>query len=347
MIDDPPLDLVAAGEPAEALTHNPFNAATAGIWRVTTAAGPRVLKIAMPGTEDGTLQWGTSTDPTHFNYWQREPLAYRSGLVASAYGDAGLRGPALLDSIDRPDGSIALWLEYVSGEPGATWTIAEVRDFAARLGAAQARWLDRPLPYPWLSRDWLRQYAARRPLTATVDWGDPVLAEAWPAELRVDLARLAASRDALLTIADRLPRTLAHLDVWPMNLIWAADGPVLLDWSFIGDGAVGEDIGNLIVDSVADGLVAVSMLDQIREAAIDGYLVGIGSAVDADVVRRGVAAAGAAKYAAFGATIARKVAEGPSVGSLTYDVGGSIAELLERWRPMLTMLVDWGRSALK
>jgi hypothetical protein len=41
------------------------------------------------------------------------------------------------------------------------------------------------------------------------------------------------------------------------------------------------------------------------------------------------------------------VAEGPSVGSQTYDVGGSIAELLERWRPMLTMLVDWGRSALK
>src|SRR5215475_13520728 len=338
MIDEPPRDLLGPGDHAELLTHNPFNAATGGIWRVTTAAGTRVLKIAKPGTEDGTLQWGTSNDPTHFNYWQREPLAYRSGLVASAYGDAALRGPALLDSVDRPDGSIALWLEYVTGEPGATWTVSEVRDFAARLGAAQGRWLDRPLPYPWLSQGWLHQYAARRPLTASVDWDHPVVAEAWPTDLRADLARLAESRDALLAITDRLPRTLAHLDVWPMNLIWAADGPVLLDWSFIGDGAIGEDIGNLIVDSVADGLMDISMLDQIRDAAIDGYLDGVGAVVDADVARRGVAATGAAKYAAFGPTIARKMAEGPIVGSQTYDVGGSIADLLERWRPMLTML---------
>src|SRR5215475_11367285 len=212
--DDVPVDLLPPDATTETLMHNVFNTATDGIWRVTTAAGPRVLKIAKAGTDDPTLQWGSSNEPTHFNYWQRESLAYRTGLVASAYADAGLRGPRLLDAIDRPDGSVALWLEFVSGEPGATWTLDEVHDFTTRLGSAQAAWLDRPAPYPWLSEGFLHQYAERRPLTAAIDWENPVAAAAWPADLRAGLARLAADRDALLAAADRTPRTLAHLDVW-------------------------------------------------------------------------------------------------------------------------------------
>ena len=346
MSDDGPADLRVPGETFETLTHNRSNAATGGIWRVRGGSGPRVLKIAQAGTDDPTLQWSTSTEPTHFNYWRRESLAYRSGLVASVYAGAGLRGPRLLDAVDRPDGSVALWLEDVSGEPGATWTIAELRSFAERLGAAQAAWVGRPLPYPWLSKRWLHQYAERRPLSAPTDWDAPLVAAAWPADLRAGLARLAANREALLAVADRCPRTLAHLDVWPMNLILADDGPVLLDWAFIGDGAVGEDISNVIIDSVADGLVPVSRLDDVAEAAIGGYMAGIADLIDAETVRRGVYATGAAKYAAFGPTIARRVAEGGRVASMSYDVGGSLVELLERWRPMLALLVEWGEQAL-
>jgi hypothetical protein len=135
-----PPDLRAPGEAFETLTHNRSNAATGGIWRARGGSGPRVLKIAQPGTDDPTLVWGTSDDQAHWNYWQREPLAYRGGLVASAYADAGLRGPRLLDAVDRPDGSVALWLEEVSGEPGATWTPSELRAFCERLGAAQGAW---------------------------------------------------------------------------------------------------------------------------------------------------------------------------------------------------------------
>ncbi len=349
MSDDVPADLRALGETSETLTHNRSNAATGGIWRVRGGSGPRVLKIAQPGTDDPTLVWGTSDDRTHWNYWQREPLAYRSGLVASAYADAGLRGPRLLDAVDRPDGSVAMWLEDVSGEPGATWTADELSAFCERLGAAQGSWADRPKPYPWLSKRWLRQYAARRPLHAPTDWDAPILADAWPADLRTGLARLAANRDALLAVADGCPRTLAHLDVWPMNLILAADGPVLLDWAFIGDGAIGEDISNLIVDSVADGLVPVDRLAEVAELAVDGYLAGLdtsGAGIAPAIVRRGVRATGAAKYAAFGPSIARSVSAGRDVGSPSYDVGGSVVELLDRWRPMLALLVEWGERAL-
>src|SRR5262249_3949377 len=109
---------------------------------------------------------------------------------------------------------------------------------------------------------------------------------------------------------------------------------------------VGEDIGNLVIDSVADGLVPVSRLDDVREAAVDGYLDGVGAVVDADIVRMGVYATGAAKYAAFGPTIARRGAEDAGIGAPAYDVGGSLTDLLERWRRMLAMLVSWGEMAL-
>ena len=52
---------------------------------------------------------------------------------------------------------------------------------------------------------------------------------------------------------ERLPRAVCHLDVWPNNIIRRAAGEiVLVDWAFAGDGALGEDIGNLVPDCVFD-----------------------------------------------------------------------------------------------
>ncbi len=50
---------------------------------------------------------------------------------------------------------------------------------------------------------------------------------------------------------------------------------VLLDWAFTGDGAVSEDVANLIVDSCADGLMDVALPPEIAESATDRYLAGL------------------------------------------------------------------------
>ena len=50
---------------------------------------------------------------------------------------------------------------------------------------------------------------------------------------------------------------------------------MLLDWSFTGDGAVGEDVANLIIDSCADGLMDVALLPEIADSVTRGYLNGL------------------------------------------------------------------------
>jgi thiamine kinase-like enzyme len=74
---------------------------------------------------------------------------------------------------------------------------------------------------------------------------------AWPADVRRRLRQLWADHDRLTAIAGAAERTLCHLDVWPANLVDDDGTTVLLDWSFTGDGAVGEDVANLIIDRPA------------------------------------------------------------------------------------------------
>jgi hypothetical protein len=342
-MSNPPPGLIAADAVAELLTHNVNNDATGGVWRVTGADGTgRILKIAVPPRNPPRPRvWPTSNDPRHWNFWQRETLAYRDELTATAY--PGIGAPRLLDEIELDDGSTALWLEDVDGTAGAAWTIHQYADFATRLGAAQAAWIDRPQP-PWCSRGWLRQYLATWSIPETVDWDDAFVARVWPAPLRAGLADVWARRAKLLDRVESFPRTLAHLDVWPTNLIWSAGGPVLLDWAFVGDGAVGEDIGNLVFDAFADGLVPISALDELTEAVTDGYIAGSGR--PADEIRTAIAASVAAKYAWFGPMRVDRVVHEGTAGSASYDVGGSPEELFARWRPLVEQLVHYADQAL-
>jgi hypothetical protein len=76
-------DVVLAAEP---LRHGLGNAATAGIWRVRGPAGSAILKAARrPAGHEPARAFPTSDEPGHWNYRQREALAYQTGLAATAY----------------------------------------------------------------------------------------------------------------------------------------------------------------------------------------------------------------------------------------------------------------------
>ncbi|MGC9665607.1 hypothetical protein ACNTMW_03515 [Planosporangium sp. 12N6] len=336
----------------ESLTHNAGNAATGGIWRVRGSAGTAVRKVFRPPADPpvGSPAWQTSDEPTHWNYWRREYLAYTTGLAARAYEGTGIAAPALVGAAERPDGTVELWLAEATGVAGPQWTPERIAASARQLGAAQARWVDRVPDEPWLSRRWLAQYVAdRRPwVPEPVPWDHPA-AEVWSDRVRRRMRPLWERRHDLVAAAEAAPRTLCHLDVWPMNLV--ADGPrtVLLDWAFTGEGALGEDVANLVVDSFTDGFFDPALVPEVASAVVEAYLAGLrdgGWRGSPEVVRRAVAASGAAKYAWMAPAMLCGAARGDARGGLnSYDPDSSAAQVRARRATLLDLLVQWADEA--
>jgi hypothetical protein len=122
---------------------------------------------------------------------------------------------------------------------------------------------------------------------------------------------------------------------------------VLLDWSFTGDGAVGEDIANLIIDSCADGLMDAALLPEIADGVTDGYLRGLrdgGWAGRDRAVRAAIAACGAAKYSWFAPAIAGRVAR-DRIGPSSYGQDTSAAGAARRVTGLVTLIADWADLA--
>jgi hypothetical protein len=341
-------DQVTAVEP---LRHGQGNAATGGIWRLRGPAGAAVLKIATPpGPVAANAAWPTSDNPEHWNYWRREVLAYETGLAAAAY-PAIATAPVLAVN-SRADGRVELWLADVGGPGGFGWPVPRLARFAYELGAGQARWAGRVPDTPWLSRRWLAQYLAGGPIRHVriedTDWDHPSVASAWPAPVRDGLRRLWAQRDRVLAAAEAAERTWCHLDVWPPNLVDDAGTSVLLDWSFTGEGALGEDVANLIIDSFADGLMDPALLPELAHDTTERYLDGLrdgGWSGSADAVRFAIASCGAAKYSWLAPSRAGQAAR-DQLRPGHYARDTSAASLVERLTGLVAHIAGWAASVL-
>ena len=125
---------------------------------------------------------------------------------------------------------------------------------------------------PWGSRGFLRAYSGSKParfdlLDDDAAWAQPIVRDCFPGMLRDGWKRLVANRERLLSIMEALPRTRGHLDVWAGNTTRRIDGTVaLFDWSFTGDAAFGEDIGNQVPDGVFDLFWPAERIGELDEA---------------------------------------------------------------------------------
>jgi hypothetical protein len=243
------------GERRETLRFNLDNPTTVVVERVRDASGrSRVRKeLRRAGTTPPAVaHWSASTVPHRWNYWHREAEVYADAGLRAGLAGTGLTLP-VAEVVDHADGT-TLWLEDVPGVLGVDFTLADHVAFAAGLGRWQA---GGPRDAPWASRGFLRDYSTSRP-------GDPRV-------LDDD-----AHREDLLTLVEGLPRTLCHLDAWVSNVIRRPDGEVsLLDWTFAGDGAVGEDLGNYLPDAVLDLFWPAERLPELERACFAAYLAGL------------------------------------------------------------------------
>jgi hypothetical protein len=279
--------LGAPPERVELLTHNPLNAVTGGIWRVATAERTVVCKVLTDGSgHEGPEWWAASGDPTNWNWWLREALVYVNDLPG-LFRPEGVDAPAPLLVDEHDGGTTVLWLEWVDGTPGPELGVDGLAEFATALGRAQARLAQGGPDHaawsgtPWLSRGFLAAYADSKPVDASLldddrAWEQPRVARHL-GPLRDDLRRLHHERDRLYALAAACPRTLCHLDVWPANLLRRpGDGAfVLVDWAFCGDGALGEDVANLVPDAFFDLLYPRELVDEVATAVEAAYLTGL------------------------------------------------------------------------
>lgn len=348
----------AAGVVADELPHNRW--LSPGVWRLRTR-GRRlaVLKYTSSDRSRGGTPWDAhwtarDHDPRRWTYWCREPLAYQHDL-AGAYAGSGITPPACL-GVDVDGSDAVLLLEWVTDQPGEAWPVPGYGPAAEALGRAQAPFLlGRPMPpFPWLSEHFLREYSSEKPaawelLDDDDAWAHPVVTENFPAGLREGVQFVHAHRERLYQISAALPRTFCHLDFWPKNLFRRPDGEiVLIDWSFAGNGAIGEDPGNLVPDSVLDHFVAADQLPRLEQAVYEGYLRGLRAAGwrdDPRLVQLGMWSS-AVKYDWLAPLTLAQVGQ-----ERQYRYGGAgeidaAVKFRERSR-VLSLNAQWARQAIK
>jgi hypothetical protein len=156
---------------------------------------------------------------------------------------------------------------------------------------------------PWLSRRFLRDYISAQTvgqelLDDDTAWRHPLVRDHFPAGVREAMVRLRQDREWFLGIVESLPRVLSHLDQWPANVVSHGPDSVLIDWAFAGDGALGEDLGTYIPDTVWDLFLPAARLPELAAAAYEAHVHGLresGWRGDERLVRLGMCAS-AVKY---------------------------------------------------
>lgn len=204
-----------------------MGASTAGVWRVESGgAAYAVKRLAAPEVDDPA----DLSRPNHFAWWRRAADVALSGVVD---GTPGLRSVPAYRVEEDIDG-VTIWHPLVT-DAGSSGLFR-----AAALGGFAAAELQ---PAPWLARGQLRDRMAR----VEHRGGWRLLERTTVADVA---DRIWSRREHLLGVLDTLPQVPQHGDPTPDNLL-GRDGEVVLglDWSTLGTGPVGADLGYLALSA--------------------------------------------------------------------------------------------------
>lgn len=243
-------------------------------------------------------------DPSSPANGEREPFAYRSGLLDQL---SGVRAPRCFGVIDRPGGGYWLWLEEIVESIGREWPKERYLLAARHLGQFNGAVRQDPRgSHPWLSRSPLRE--AVREMAPSVALGlgardNPYVSQAISSVSEQALRALLHTIEPWMTKLDQLPQCICHWDAHRANLMSQMTGEgraetVLIDWAGVGWGPLGAELSKLLSQTVnffgmrEDALPALDVemfahyIDGLRASGWNG---------DPQVVRFGHVAASAAR----------------------------------------------------
>jgi Phosphotransferase enzyme family len=242
-------------------------------------------------------------DVVDWNYWRREALLYQSDLFAEL--PQGLERPRCLGVAEHSGDQLWLWLEDID-ERHAAWTLDDYGRVAFRVGHFNTAHLcGQPVPeFPWLSRGWLRakiQDAAGAVASMPSALRHPMVRRALPPDVSAWILQTWADRDHYLRILDRLPHTLCHGDVFRRNALLRQqeDSFALIDWAFVGEGAIGEELVSLIQGSLLFFEIGLESAPELERVVLAGYVDGLRAAGwhgDPELAQLGYAAAATLRY---------------------------------------------------
>lgn len=212
-----------------------------GVWRVSDDAGTWAVKrLRRPDPGETPL----ALEPGHPTWWRREADVAIDRTVEST---PGLRG-APVHRVDEDDEGLTLWHAWVADAAPSGLFLA--RALGAFAGAQSP-------PQPWEARDLLR--SRLRMVERRGGW--TTLARTTVADVA---DHLWSRRESMLARCDALPQVLQHGDPVPANLPGRdGDTIVAVDWSTLGRGPVGADLGYLSLTSREE-------LDPLLTAYVDG-----------------------------------------------------------------------------
>lgn len=197
--------------------------ATAGVWLASDAGRQVVVKrLARPSPHESEVL----LRPRDVNYWRRAAEVALSRVVAAT---PGLREAPVL-RVEEDDDGVTLFHEYVPlAQNSGLWLAACLGRFAgAEIGT-----------HPWLAMGQLRSRLAL--VTRRGGWTS--LTRTPAADVT---AHLWERRELWLDRCDALPQVPQHGDAAPANLPGRqGEDAVAIDWSHLGTGPVGADLGYL------------------------------------------------------------------------------------------------------
>ena len=299
----------------------------------------------------------SSDVPAQWNYWRREALVYRSGILETL--PAGLTAPRCYAVQERPDGASWIWMEQIH-ETDRAWDMHRYARVARHLGQFNGAYLcGHPLPpaAPWMSsgraREW---FELAKPIDErSRQAADTPLAKRLFGQNGLErIHRLLAQCDGLLQAFERLPLCFCHHDAFCRNLLdrRTSEGgheTVAIDWAIAGFGRIGEEIGATTAVSLTFLEVNSKDAQTLDRVVFKSYLEGlqdVGWQDDARLARLGYTTNAFALSSCFTLFWFDVFQTSGTADWLLASLGRSFDEVIDAWAENMPFLLDMGDEAM-